>query len=45
MCAAPTKPWYEVCCGCYNPALKTSVIPEPIIAKEFVQKMGIDGWK
>ena len=45
ICGAPIKPWFETCYQCYNPPLKTAIIPEPIVAKEFMQKMGIDEWK
>ncbi|MBI2660578.1 hypothetical protein HYX07_05435 [Candidatus Woesearchaeota archaeon] len=45
MCGAPVKPWFEVCYECYNPTSRSMKIPEPIIAKSFMQKMGIDGWR
>ena len=45
MCGAPIKPWFETCYQCYNPTLKNAgKIQEPIAAKDFMQKMGIDRW-
>jgi len=45
ICGATIKPWFEICYECYNPILENVTMPEPIMAKEFMQKMGIDVWK
>gem|GEM_PF-6834010 len=45
MCGALIKPWFEVCYQCYNPTSNDMEIPEPIMARSFMQKMGIDNWK
>ncbi|MBI2541566.1 hypothetical protein HYV80_02560 [Candidatus Woesearchaeota archaeon] len=45
ICGAKIKPWFEVCYGCCNPTLSSMDIPEPIIAKDFMQNMGINSWK
>jgi len=44
MCGTKIKPWYEVCYQCYNPPSKSMEVPEPIVAKDFMRNMGIDGW-
>ena len=46
MCGTRIKPWFEVCFECYTPiSRENGKIPETLVAKEFMQKMGIDGWK
>lgn len=44
-CGAAIRPWLEVCYQCYNPTSSDMKIAEPIMARNFMQKMGIDGWK
>ncbi|MBI2653647.1 hypothetical protein HYX02_02435 [Candidatus Woesearchaeota archaeon] len=44
ICGTRIKPWFEVCFECYNPISRDVKIPEPIVVKEFMQKMGIDKW-
>ncbi len=45
ICGAPIKAWFEVCYECYNPPSKIATIPKPIVAKEFMKNMSIDGWR
>jgi len=45
VCGTQIKPWFEVCFECYSPVSEgNGRIPEPILARDFMQKMGIDRW-
>ena len=45
-CGQPVKSWYEVCIDCYRiKRNRVAAIPQPIITKDFMKIMGIDGWR
>ena len=45
-CGKLIKPWFEVCIECRKIRKnRAGTIPEPVVAKNFMEDMGINGWR